>query len=82
LRHFAIEPRFLDLLPFRRLTDPLDGRDGRITDAVDRGDAGAGRGAVDMAPQSAMPQPNFVPVKPSTSRNTHKRGVSPSTSTE
>ena len=24
------------------------------------------------APQSAMPQPNFVPVIPSTSRNTHK----------
>src|SRR5713226_7025318 len=34
-----------------------------------------------QAPQSAMPQPNFVPVMPSTSRNTHKRGVSPSTST-
>src|SRR6202171_3742913 len=34
-----------------------------------------------QAPQSAMPQPNFVPVMPSTSRNTHNRGVSPSTST-
>ena len=34
-----------------------------------------------QAPQSAIPQPNFVPVMPSTSRNTHKRGVSPSTST-
>src|SRR5712691_3138891 len=34
-----------------------------------------------QAPQSAMPQPNFVPVMPSTSRNTHKRGVSLSTST-
>src|ERR1700680_3590466 len=34
-----------------------------------------------QAPQSAMPQPNFVPVMPSTSRNTHKRGVSVSTST-
>src|SRR6266851_5104538 len=34
-----------------------------------------------QAPQSAMPQPNFVPVIPSTSRNTHKSGVSPSTST-
>src|SRR5229473_4038892 len=33
-----------------------------------------------QAPQSAMPQPNFVPVMPSTSRNTHKSGVSPSTS--
>jgi hypothetical protein len=34
-----------------------------------------------QAPHSAMPQPNFVPVMPSTSRNTHKSGVSPSTST-
>ena len=34
-----------------------------------------------QAPHSAMPQPNFVPVMPSTSRNTHRRGVSPSTST-
>jgi DNA-binding transcriptional LysR family regulator len=34
------------------------------------------------APQSAIPQPNFVPVIPSTSRNTHRSGVSPSTSTE
>src|SRR6266478_5531015 len=34
-----------------------------------------------QAPQSAMPQPNFVPVMPSTSRNTHKSGVSLSTST-
>src|SRR5216683_7575775 len=33
------------------------------------------------APQSAIPHPNFVPVIPSTSRNTHKSGVSPSTST-
>jgi hypothetical protein len=33
------------------------------------------------APQSAMPQPNFVPVMPSTSRNTQSSGVSPSTST-
>src|SRR5229473_7718196 len=34
-----------------------------------------------QAPHSAMPQPNFVPVMPSTSRNTHKSGLSPSTST-
>src|ERR1700756_1586922 len=33
------------------------------------------------APHSAMPHPNFVPVMPSTSRSTHKSGVSPSTST-
>jgi hypothetical protein len=29
----------------------------------------------------AMPQPNFVPVMPSTFRNTRRSGVSPSTST-
>src|SRR6266404_1462685 len=34
-----------------------------------------------QAPQSAIPHPNFVPVMPSTSRNTHKRGMSLSTST-
>src|SRR6266853_4313034 len=34
-----------------------------------------------QAPQSATPQPNFVPVMPSTSRNTQRSGVSPSTST-
>src|SRR5215468_1717681 len=34
-----------------------------------------------QAPHSAIPQPNFVPVKPSTSRSTHNSGVSPSTST-
>jgi hypothetical protein len=33
------------------------------------------------APHSDMPQPNFVPVMPSTSRSTHNSGVSPSTST-
>src|SRR4029077_10366320 len=34
-----------------------------------------------QAPHSAMPQPNFVPVMPNTSRNTQRSGVSPSTST-
>src|SRR5258708_19157143 len=29
-----------------------------------------------QAPQSAMPQPNFVPVMPSTSRKTQSSGVS------
>src|SRR5258708_16356858 len=33
------------------------------------------------APHNAMPQPNFVPVIPSTSRSTHSSGVSSSTST-
>jgi len=31
------------------------------------------------APHAAIPQPNFVPVSPSDSRNTHSNGVSSST---
>src|SRR5450631_1424062 len=34
-----------------------------------------------QAPHSAIPQPNFVPVIASESRNTHRRGVEGSTST-
>ena len=34
-----------------------------------------------QAPHMAMPQPNFVPVRPIESRRTHKSGMSPSTST-
>src|SRR5207302_11494224 len=34
------------------------------------------------APQSAIPQPNLVPVRPIASRITHSRGVYGSTSTE
>ena len=34
-----------------------------------------------QAPHSAIPQPNFVPVMPSTSRKTQSSGKSPSTST-
>src|SRR6266404_6211652 len=34
-----------------------------------------------QAPHSAWPQPNLVPVMPSTSRSTQRSGVSPSTST-
>src|SRR5262249_59985885 len=33
------------------------------------------------APHWAIPHPYFVPVRPSVSRNTHKSGVPPSTST-
>src|ERR1700726_4421002 len=44
--------------------------------------AGAPSTCTVQAPHSAMPQPNFVPVMPSTSRSTHSKGVSPSTSTE
>src|SRR2546430_15831176 len=34
-----------------------------------------------QAPHSAMPQPNFVPVRPMTSRSTQSSGMSPGTST-
>src|SRR5206468_12343692 len=34
-----------------------------------------------QAPHSAMPQPNLVPVRPITSRSTHKSGMSAGTST-
>src|ERR1700704_150411 len=34
-----------------------------------------------QAPQSAIPQPNLVPVRPTTSRSTHKTGMSAGTST-
>src|SRR5688572_26785682 len=34
-----------------------------------------------QAPQSAIPQPNLVPVSPSTSRSTHSSGISGATST-
>ena len=34
-----------------------------------------------QAPQSAMPQPNLLPVSPSSSRSVHSSGVSPGTST-
>jgi co-chaperonin GroES (HSP10) len=35
-----------------------------------------------QAPHNVIPQPNFVPVNPSTSRSTQSNGVSPWTSTE
>ena len=34
-----------------------------------------------QAPQSAMPQPNLVPVRPTTSRNAHRSGMSAGAST-
>src|SRR5438445_4651996 len=34
-----------------------------------------------QAPQSAIPQPNLVPVRPTTSRSTHRIGMSAGTST-
>jgi hypothetical protein len=43
--------------------------------------AGAPSMCTVQAPHKATPQPNFVPVIASTSRNTQSSGVSPSTST-
>jgi hypothetical protein len=57
----------------QRQADGLDRCDLGGADALNVGDTGTGGDAVEMyggAPQSAMPQPNFVPVMPSTSRNT------------
>src|SRR5260221_10614152 len=35
-----------------------------------------------QAPHCAIPQPNFVPVRPKTSRSTHSKGMSAGTSTD
>src|SRR6266478_7553198 len=35
-----------------------------------------------QAPHCAIPQPNFVPVSPKTSRSTHSKGMSAGTSTD
>src|SRR5262249_9391992 len=48
LHDLEIEPCLLDLAAFRRLADRLDRRDRGGPDAVDRRDAGARGGAVDM----------------------------------
>src|SRR5213083_80521 len=83
LRHLQLDPGLLDLLA-----------GGGGTDGFDRSDAPAGRGETGVmqertglpsrwivqAPHKARPQPNFVPVIPSTSRITQSNGVSSSTS--
>src|SRR3981081_2439944 len=48
LGDLAVEPDLLNLGAGRGLADRLDRRDLGCADAVDRGDAGAGGGAVDM----------------------------------
>ena len=85
LRHLAVEPGLLDLGAGRRRADRLDGRDlatcRRCRSAVMQERIGAPSICTVQAPHSAMPQPNLVPVMPSTSRSTQSSGVSPSTST-
>src|SRR6266852_8556649 len=48
LHHLKVEPSLLKLLARRRLADSLDRGDGAVADAVDGGDAGSRRRAIDM----------------------------------
>src|ERR1700741_1831695 len=69
---------FCKAAPLRRLAHRLDRGVRALADAVDRGNAGPRRRAVDMhgwAPHRTWPQPNLVPVMPSTARDTKKAGV-------
>ena len=84
LQDFAVEPGFLDLGAGRRRADRLDRRDRDVpmlSIGVMQDRVATPSTCTVQAPHSAMPQPNFVPVMPSTSRSTHRSGVSPSTST-
>jgi hypothetical protein len=84
LHNFYIKPCFLDLLAAWRFADRFDRRDG-LAGALATGKmqdrmARPLRCTV-QAPHSATPQPNFVPVSPTTSRSTHNKGMSSGTST-
>ena len=85
LNHLEVEPGLLDLCAHRRRADRLDRRDlgrrRRCRSGVTQERVATPSTCTVQAPQSATPQPNFVPVMPSTSRNTQRSGVSPSTST-
>jgi len=84
LNHLAVEPGVLNLVADCRAADSLDRRDLDAPMAVDGSDTGARGHAIDMhvqAPQSAIPQPNFVPVMPARRATPRRSGVSPSTST-
>jgi hypothetical protein len=84
LNHFLIEPGFLHLGAHFGRADTLDCSDIAAANRVDRQKTRAHRIAVDctvQAPHWAAPHPYFVPVMPSTSRNTQSSGVSPPTST-
>jgi hypothetical protein len=85
LNHLPVEPGPLDLGARRGRADCLDRGDRGSADAVEivvmQEWVAAPSTCTVQAPQSAMPQPNFVPVMASTSRNTQSSGLSPSTST-
>src|SRR6266702_946370 len=68
LRHFVVDPRLL-----HRVQAAEPGTEQERTGSPFR--------CTVQAPHWAMPQPNLGPFTSSTSRNTHKRGISGSTST-
>jgi len=73
LHHLQIEPGSLDLSTGVRGADGFDGRDDAspmlLTGVTQERMATPFRWTV-QAPHRAIPQPNFVPVMPSTSRKT------------
>src|SRR6516165_5500209 len=81
LHHLQLQPRLLQGRALRRLADRLDRGDRALADRGDAGRVAAPSTCTVQAPHSAWPQPNLVPVMPSTSRSTHSSRVSPSTST-
>ena len=84
LDHLEIEPRSLDLWPAAVVSMAsivvTSASPTPSTGITHERMAAPFRWTV-QAPHSAIPQPNLVPVMPSTSRRTHSSGVSPSTST-
>src|SRR5271165_1667927 len=83
LNDFEIEPRLLNLLARWRIPTAsivVTAALPTLSMVVIQERVGAPSKCTVQAPQSAIPQPNLVPVMPNTSRSTHSRGVSPSTS--
>jgi len=74
-------PRRDHALADRRGPDALDGRESSLPSAAEIGvtheRVGRPSRCTVHAPHSAMPQPNFVPVSPSSSRSVHSSAVSP-----
>ena len=78
LRHIQFEPSLLDLLACGGTADRFDRGDALTCCSRDRRNAertGLPSRWIVQAPHKAVPQPNFVPVMASTSRNTHNRGA-------
>src|SRR5437899_5475365 len=83
LRHVERDPRLLHLLAGSGIADRFDRGDGlpaaALTGVTQERMAWPSSCTV-HAPQSAIPQPNFVPVMPRTSRRTQSTGMSDGTS--